>query len=68
VAYTKLDVPTTFGDTHVIVSGTEGAPPVVLLHAVCRGGSTGSSRTSASGTDGSRMTADRIVPPWMPSL
>jgi pimeloyl-ACP methyl ester carboxylesterase len=32
MAYTKLDVPTTFGDTHVIASGWEGAP-VVLLHA-----------------------------------
>jgi len=31
--YTKLDVPTTFGDTHVIASGSEVAPPVVLLHA-----------------------------------
>ena len=33
VAYTKLDVATTFGDTHVIASGSEVAPPVVLLHA-----------------------------------
>jgi hypothetical protein len=43
VAYTKLDVPTTFGDTHVIASGTEVAPPVVLLH-------TPSSRRPCPGT------------------
>ncbi len=34
VPYTELDVPTRFGETHVIASGPEGAPPVVLLHAL----------------------------------
>jgi pimeloyl-ACP methyl ester carboxylesterase len=34
VAYQELIVPTSFGDTHVIASGPEGAPPVVLLHAL----------------------------------
>ena len=29
----ELDVPTTFGDTHVILSGSAGAPAVVMLHA-----------------------------------
>ena len=29
----ELDVPTTFGDTHVILSGPAGAPAVVMLHA-----------------------------------
>jgi pimeloyl-ACP methyl ester carboxylesterase len=33
VPYSELTVPTTFGDTHVIASGPEGAPPVILLHA-----------------------------------
>jgi pimeloyl-ACP methyl ester carboxylesterase len=33
VHYTELDVPTRFGQTHVIASGPETAPPVVLLHA-----------------------------------
>jgi pimeloyl-ACP methyl ester carboxylesterase len=34
VAYDELIIPTSFGDTHVIVSGPEGAQPVVLLHAL----------------------------------
>jgi pimeloyl-ACP methyl ester carboxylesterase len=33
VPYQELEVPTPFGDTHIIVSGPEGAPPLVLLHA-----------------------------------
>jgi hypothetical protein len=33
----------------------------------CRGGSTGSSRTRASGTDGTGVTEELIVRPWMPS-
>ena len=32
VPYEELDVPTRFGHTHVIVSGEENAPPLVLLH------------------------------------
>lgn len=32
--YQELKVPTSWGETHVIASGTEGAPPVVLLHAL----------------------------------
>jgi pimeloyl-ACP methyl ester carboxylesterase len=31
-AYTERDIPTSFGDTHVILSGPEHAPPLVLLH------------------------------------
>jgi pimeloyl-ACP methyl ester carboxylesterase len=34
VPYTELDVSTSFGETHVIASGPESAPPVVLLHAL----------------------------------
>jgi pimeloyl-ACP methyl ester carboxylesterase len=34
VPCTEVDVPTSFGETHVIVSGPESAPPVVLLHAM----------------------------------
>ncbi len=33
VPFTELDVPTRFGQTHVIASGPESAPPVILLHA-----------------------------------
>ncbi len=33
VPFTELDVPTSFGLTHVIASGPEAAPPLVLLHA-----------------------------------
>jgi pimeloyl-ACP methyl ester carboxylesterase len=32
--YQELKIQTTFGETHVIASGPEGAPPVVLLHAL----------------------------------
>jgi pimeloyl-ACP methyl ester carboxylesterase len=32
VPYTELDVPTRFGTTHLIASGPEGAPPLLLLH------------------------------------
>ncbi len=34
VPYEERDVPTQFGTTHVIVSGPDEAPPVVLLHAM----------------------------------
>ena len=34
VPYIELDVSTSFGETHVIASGPETAPPVVLLHAL----------------------------------
>ncbi len=33
VPHDSLEVPTRFGPTHVLVSGPEGAPPLVLLHA-----------------------------------
>jgi pimeloyl-ACP methyl ester carboxylesterase len=33
VPFQELEVPTPFGDTHVIASGPEGAPPLLLLHA-----------------------------------
>jgi pimeloyl-ACP methyl ester carboxylesterase len=33
VPYRELELPTPFGDTHIIVSGPEAAPPLVLLHA-----------------------------------
>lgn len=32
VAYTEQSVPTSYGKTHVIISGPEEAPPLVLLH------------------------------------
>jgi pimeloyl-ACP methyl ester carboxylesterase len=34
VDYDELMVPTAFGETHVIASGPEEAPPVVMLHAL----------------------------------
>jgi pimeloyl-ACP methyl ester carboxylesterase len=34
IPYQELTVPTSFGETHIIASGPEGAPPVVLLHAL----------------------------------
>jgi pimeloyl-ACP methyl ester carboxylesterase len=34
VAFKELTVPTSFGETYVIVSGPVNAPPVVLLHAL----------------------------------
>jgi pimeloyl-ACP methyl ester carboxylesterase len=33
VPYTELDISTSFGETHVISSGPDSAPPVILLHA-----------------------------------
>jgi len=33
VPYKEIDIPTLFGDTHVIISGSEELPPLVLLHA-----------------------------------
>lgn len=33
VPYEELTIPTSFGETYVIASGPEDAPPVVLLHA-----------------------------------
>ena len=32
VPYQELDIPTRFGDTHIIASGPEDAPPLILLH------------------------------------
>src|SRR5574339_1079749 len=37
VPYQELVIPTSFGATHVIASGPEDAPPVVLLHALLAG-------------------------------
>lgn len=34
VPYQELNIPTGFGETHVIASGPENAQPVVLLHAL----------------------------------
>ena len=34
VPYKELSISTSFGETHVIASGPESAPPVVLLHAL----------------------------------
>lgn len=34
VPYREFDVPTGLGNTHVIASGPEHGPPVVLLHAL----------------------------------
>src|SRR6187455_1571015 len=34
VAFNELTVPTSFGETYVIVSGPVDAPPVILLHAL----------------------------------
>jgi hypothetical protein len=32
VPYEQLDLPTRFGRTHVVVSGPQDAPPLILLH------------------------------------
>src|SRR3954467_6825909 len=32
VSYEEIDIPGRFGTTHVIASGPEAAPPIVLLH------------------------------------
>ena len=37
VAYKELTISTSFGETHVIASGPENAPPVVLIHALLAG-------------------------------
>ncbi len=34
VPFTEMMIPTRFGETHVIASGPQDAPPVVLLHAL----------------------------------
>ena len=37
VTYKELTIHTSFGETHIIASGPEDAPPVVLLHALLAG-------------------------------
>jgi pimeloyl-ACP methyl ester carboxylesterase len=32
VPYTEVRIPTAFGETHVVVSGAEDTPPLILLH------------------------------------
>ena len=32
VPYEQRDIPTRYGDTHIIISGPEEAPPLILLH------------------------------------
>jgi pimeloyl-ACP methyl ester carboxylesterase len=32
--YCEMNIPTSFGETHVIASGQEGKPPLVLMHAM----------------------------------
>jgi pimeloyl-ACP methyl ester carboxylesterase len=34
VPYEELNISTSFGETHIITSGPENAPPVVLIHAL----------------------------------
>lgn len=34
VPYTEMAIPTSFGSTHIIASGPENAPPIVLLQAL----------------------------------
>jgi pimeloyl-ACP methyl ester carboxylesterase len=34
VPFEEIDIPTTFGKTHVVASGPADAPPLVLLHAM----------------------------------
>lgn len=34
VPYESLTIQTRFGDTHIITSGNQGAPPLVLIHAL----------------------------------
>ena len=34
VPHEELTITTSFGETHIIASGPENAPPVVLLHAL----------------------------------
>lgn len=47
VEYSETDVETSFGMTHVIISGSEGNPPLVLLH-----GSTSNATTWAGDISG----------------
>lgn len=37
VPYEELSIPTRFGDTHVITSGTQASPPLILLHSAGSG-------------------------------
>jgi pimeloyl-ACP methyl ester carboxylesterase len=32
IPYKELDIPTSYGSTHVIISGPEDAPPIILFH------------------------------------
>ena len=34
VPYEELYIPTRFGETHVIASGSQGAPALVLFHSI----------------------------------
>jgi len=34
VPYEEIEIPSRFGTTHVVVTGPEGAPPLVLLHGM----------------------------------
>ena len=54
VAYEELDIPTRFGATHIIASGSPSLPPLLLLHA------TGTSSTMWFPNIGTLSSAFRI--------